>query len=78
MRYEDGTEETLTLVGSLEADPSRGHVSSTSPAGQALLGRAAGTDVTVGTGDDVLSFTVVAVGKPDVQVDQTPAPGAGS
>ena len=42
----DGDEETYVVVGSLEADPARGRISSASPVGKALLGRRAGDEVT--------------------------------
>ena len=75
IRYEDGTEETLTLVSPFEASVTPGYVSSESPAGQALLGKAVGADVTVGTGDDAVSLAVVAIGKPEGSVDATPGAG---
>jgi transcription elongation factor GreA len=61
VRYEGGTEETLTVVGPLEADPQRGYVSGESPAGKALLGKSAGAGVNVGTADDSLSLVLVTV-----------------
>jgi transcription elongation factor GreA len=41
-----GDEETYVVVGPLEADPSRGRISSSSPVGKALLGGRAGDEVT--------------------------------
>ncbi len=41
IRYEDGEEETYTIVGSSEAKPSEGRISNESPLGKALLGRGA-------------------------------------
>jgi transcription elongation factor GreA len=64
VRYEDGTEETLTVVGPLEADPGRGLISNASPVGRALLGKDAGANVTLGDGADALAIAVVAIGKP--------------
>jgi transcription elongation factor GreA len=64
VRYDDGAEETLTIVGPSEADLLRGSVSSDSPAGEALLGKAAGDKVSAGTGDDDVTLTVVSIGKP--------------
>jgi transcription elongation factor GreA len=72
IRYDDGMEDTLTLVSPFEAALTPGYVSSESPAGQALLGKAAGADVTVGTGDDAVSLAVVAIGKPAAPVDASP------
>ena len=71
VRYEDGAEEAVRLVPPIEAGLTPGAVSSESPAGQALLGKAAGADVTVGTGDDASSLSVVAIGKPDEPADST-------
>ncbi|MFN0072431.1 MAG: GreA/GreB family elongation factor [Chloroflexota bacterium] len=65
VRHEDGSEETLTLVGPLEADISRGYISGESPAGQALPGKAAGAKVTAGTAADAVTLTVARIGKPD-------------
>lgn len=62
VRYDDGTEETLTLVTPREAEPSRGLVSIDSPAGQALLGRAAGDNVSVGAGQETVSISIVSLG----------------
>jgi transcription elongation factor GreA len=59
VRYEDDTEETLRLVGPLEADFSRGYVSSDSPIGKALVGSTIGTPFTARVDDIVLSGTVV-------------------
>lgn len=42
----EGDTETYVVVGSLEADPARGRISSSSPVGKALFGRRAGEEVT--------------------------------
>lgn len=47
----DGPEETYHLVGSAEADPGAGRISSESPIGRALVGRRSGEEVTVVTPD---------------------------
>jgi transcription elongation factor GreA len=44
---DDRGEETYTIVGSHEASPADGRISSTSPVGRALRGRRAGDTVTV-------------------------------
>ncbi len=44
---DDDGEETYTIVGSHEASPADGRISSTSPVGKALMGRRAGETVTV-------------------------------
>lgn len=64
VRYEDGTEETLTVVGPLEADPGRGLISNQSPVGQALLGKSDGASLSVGSGDEALILNVVTIDTP--------------
>jgi transcription elongation factor GreA len=49
------------LVGSVEADPSRGKISGESPVGRALLGQRAGDVVEVETPRGLARFEVVAV-----------------
>jgi transcription elongation factor GreA len=44
---DDGYEETYTIVGSAEADPSQGRISNESPVGRALLGRRVGEEARV-------------------------------
>lgn len=44
---DDGYEETYTIVGSAEADPSQGRISNESPVGRALLGRSVGEEARV-------------------------------
>jgi len=44
---DDLGQETYTIVGSHEASPAQGRISSTSPVGRALMGRRAGDTVTV-------------------------------
>lgn len=43
----DGEKDELTIVGSIEADPTKGLISNESPVGQALLGAKVGEVVTV-------------------------------
>lgn len=43
----DGQTDELTILESLEADPSRGRISNESPVGKALLGKKVGDAVTV-------------------------------
>ena len=63
MRYEvDGQAGELTIVGSTEADPGQGRVSSVSPVGRALLGRRAGDEVEVVTPSRRLRYRVIEVG----------------
>ena len=44
---EDGYEDTYVIVGSAEADPSKGRISNESPVGRALLGRRVGEEAQV-------------------------------
>lgn len=53
--------ETYHLVGSTEADPSKGRISNESPLGQALLGRTVGDTVQVSTPGGVTSFAILAI-----------------
>jgi transcription elongation factor GreA len=45
----EGREEELRLVGSSEADPRAGRISTSSPVGRALVGHKAGDEIVVGT-----------------------------
>lgn len=47
VRWDDGAEETYTLVEPVASDPRRGWISTESPVGQSLLGRRPGERVTV-------------------------------
>lgn len=56
-----GKEQTIHVVGSNEADPVKGYISNLSPLGQALLGRAAGQEVTVKAPKGDMAMTIVSV-----------------
>jgi transcription elongation factor GreA len=59
---EDGYEpETFYLVGSPEADPSKGRISNESPLGQALVGKSVKDTVEVNTPGGVTSFTILRI-----------------
>jgi len=59
---EEGYEpETFHIVGSPEADPSKGRISNESPLGQALLGKAVDDTVEFSTPGGVASFTILAI-----------------
>lgn len=58
---DEETEEVFTVVGSAEADPSRGRISNESPLGRALLGRKPGDVVQVQTPGGRLNFRIVAI-----------------
>jgi transcription elongation GreA/GreB family factor len=45
LRWEDGREQTFTIVGEDEADPSRGTISYVSPLARAAMGRAIGDSI---------------------------------
>jgi transcription elongation factor GreA len=56
-----GDEVTYTIVGSAEANPAAGRLSSASPVGSALLGATAGAEVDVRTPRGVVRYRVVSV-----------------
>ena len=59
---EDGYEpEKYHLVGSPEADPSKGRISNESPLGRALMGRAVEDSVEVNTPGGLVTFTVLEI-----------------
>jgi transcription elongation factor GreA len=55
------TPETYQIVGSVEADPTRGRISNESPIGRALLGHGVGDEVAVSTPGGVLHFQIVSI-----------------
>jgi transcription elongation factor GreA len=57
----DDAEETYYVVGSAEADPTRGRISNESPLGRALMGRKVGDQIAVNAPAGVLSFRVVSI-----------------
>lgn len=59
---DDGPPEHYTIVGSVEADPSRGYISNMSPLGRALIGSKAGDRVTVVAPDGEIEFLVQSIG----------------
>ena len=62
VRVETGGDElTYTIVGSAEADPAAGRLSSVSPVGAALLGAVAGGEVEVRTPRGPVRYRVIAV-----------------
>jgi transcription elongation factor GreA len=54
-------EETYTIVGSMEADPTNGRVSNESPMGQALLGKKIGQEAIVASPAGEITFEVVKI-----------------
>ncbi|MCU0504187.1 MAG: transcription elongation factor GreA [Chloroflexi bacterium] len=57
----DGARETYTVVGRAEAKPAERRISDTSPLGQALLGAAAGDEVSVAAPSGSRLYRVVEV-----------------
>jgi len=55
------TPETYQIVGSVEADPTRGRISNESPIGRALLGHGVGDEVAVSTPGGILHFQIVSI-----------------
>lgn len=60
---EEGTdfEETYTIVGSVEADPTQGRISNSSPIGKALMGKRVGNKATVQSPDGEIVFKILKV-----------------
>jgi transcription elongation factor GreA len=58
---QDGAPERYCIVGSVEADPSRGFISNESPIGRALLGHKVGDRVLVSVPDGEIEFYVTAL-----------------
>ena len=56
-----GPPETYHIVGSAEADPTKGLISNESPLGQALMGRKVGETAPVNAPDGVLAFEIVSI-----------------
>jgi transcription elongation factor GreA len=56
-----GGEETYTIVGSAEVDPSNGRISLHSPIGQALMGHRRGDRVQVKTPGGMIEFEIVGI-----------------
>ena len=57
----DGEELTFSIVGTTEANPAAGRISTVSPVGAALLGAAVGDEVEVRTPRGAARYTVRAV-----------------
>ena len=72
VRYEDGSEETLTIVPPVEGGESRGAVANTSAAGQALLKKRPGDRVTLeGVDGEKLTVQIVSVKAADSDTADT-------
>jgi transcription elongation factor GreA len=61
MERGEDTPETYQIVGSVEADPTRGRISNESPIGKALLGHGVGDEVAVSTPGGILHFQIVDI-----------------
>ena len=61
---EEGTsdDETYTVVGAMEANPSAGRISNESPLGRSLLGKRKGNKIHVTTPSGAIAFKVIKVG----------------
>ena len=57
----EGETIEYTLVGPAESDPSSGRISSSSPVGRALIGRAAGDEAVVATPRGEVRYRVVSI-----------------
>ena len=58
---QSGDEEEYTIVGSAEADPSRGRISNESPVGKAVLNKKVGEDVQVKTPAGTVTLTISSI-----------------
>jgi transcription elongation factor GreA len=54
-------EETYTIVGSVEADPTQGRISNSSPIGKALLGKRVGQKTRVETPGGEIEFEILKI-----------------
>ncbi len=54
-------DETFQIVGSAEADPSRGRISNESPVGRALMGKRAGDEIQVRIPDGVRHLKITEI-----------------
>ncbi len=59
--HDEYGDEAFTIVGSAEAEPSKGRISLESPVGKALLGKRVGDDVSVQTPSGVTRMLIVEV-----------------
>jgi transcription elongation factor GreA len=57
----EGPPETYHVVGSAEADPTKGLISNESPLGRAMMGRKMGEQAVVNAPDGVLVFEIVGI-----------------
>ena len=57
----NGRPETYRIVGSAEADPTKGFISNASPLGRALMGCRIGDTVAIDAPDGTLEFKVIAI-----------------
>jgi transcription elongation factor GreA len=58
----DGDEETFAIVGEPEADPANARISSTSPLGQALMGKKVDDEVEVEAPVGMITYRIIKVG----------------
>jgi transcription elongation GreA/GreB family factor len=59
LRREDGREQTFTIVGEDEADPSSGTISYVSPLARAAMGRALGDSIDL-TGQTAVILNIIS------------------
>ena len=60
-RLSDNTEQTLTLVGSEEADLATDKISYLSPIGSGLLGKKKGAEITVHTPKGEVNYQIISI-----------------
>lgn len=57
----DGDEETYTIVGSAESDPSEFRISNESPIGSELIGKKVGEIISVSTPSGTIQFKILSI-----------------
>ncbi len=59
----DKSEKTFTIVGNIEANPSKNSISNVSPLGKAMLGKSLHNLITIKTPSGVLTYTITKIEK---------------
>jgi transcription elongation GreA/GreB family factor len=61
LKFPDGTQRILEIVGSFETDPSKGRISHLSPLGAAVIGRTAGETISLHTKNGARKYRILEV-----------------
>ncbi|MDE2025461.1 MAG: transcription elongation factor GreA [Patescibacteria group bacterium] len=57
----EGSQQTFSIVGSFESNPSNGTISHKSPIGNALIGKKIGEQVTVSVPKGIVTYTIISI-----------------